>query len=83
MVLSLSVHRAVMEHDLPSGAAMVSCIVDFQFHLSYFSCLFDISERCQPISIARIVIVRVAVAVDITEIIRVARIRRALPPIVG
>ena len=43
----------------------------------------QISEGSQPISVARVVVVRVAVVVHITKIRRVGLIRRTLPPIVG
>ena len=39
------------------------------------------SER-NAIAVARVVVIGVAVAVDITEVIAVARIRRTLPPVV-
>jgi len=45
--------------------------------------LFNISERRQQIGVVRVVIVRTTVTVHIAEVIGVARIRRALPPVVG
>ena len=45
--------------------------------------MYDISKRSQPITIARIVVVRTAITVDIAEVIRVVEVRGTLPPIVG
>ena len=43
----------------------------------------EISEGGKPISVARVVVVRVAVGVHIAEVIAVVVIRRTLPPVVG
>ena len=45
--------------------------------------MYDISENRQPISVVRIVVVRSPITVDITEVLGVAAVRGALPPVVG
>lgn len=71
-------------HPLSCGnQVMVSCIKYDVFHLRYFHCLVETSEGRQPISVRRIVVIRTAIGVDITKVIRVAGIRRALPPVSG
>ena len=55
----------------------------FSFTFRYSSYLYDISKRRQPITIARIVIIRCAIRTDITKVSGVVVIRGTLPPIVG
>ena len=47
------------------------------FDLSFWAC----EIRGEAISIPGVVVVRVAVVVDITEVVAVAGVRRTLPPI--
>ena len=53
------------------------------FHFALLIYPYDTSEGREPIIVAGIVVIRVAVAVDITEVSGVAHIRRTLPPVVG
>ena len=41
------------------------------------------SERCEPVGVAGIVVVGAAIRVHIADIVGVARIRGALPPVAG
>lgn len=52
------------------------------FHFRYLAFRKKTSERGDEITVTGVVIVRGAIRIDITEVGRVARIRRPLPPVV-
>lgn len=60
-----------------------SCFLKFLATGTTYSSDYLITEaEAEAISVAGVVVVGVAIAVDITEVVGVARIRRDLPPVV-